>query len=434
MLIEFLDDKDAWDMFVTGPAGTGKTTSMADYVQHCIDTQLSYVVCAYTHKACGILRSKLPAGSRVQTLHSFLQKRPTINTEAVKLNQVKSSLQTSKPDEEPKVLFLDEFSMVGEKDLMDIRAAQDPEYEGSPKLKLVAFGDLNQLPPVGDIQTLKPGGKYWKKLTKIYRNDNGLQKPLNQLISYIDKTAQPEPLRPVSGYFERGIDIDKVKFNEPDKIYLAYTNNRVQKLNAMLQGYTDPGKGDKVFSPNTQHTYTMIDYLTPEEVDYIDLHYTDQLHLGSKFKTLEGLIKSDKCSFGQFEDLDGKVNQFAYVFGHYTYKVIREELEREAVKSNKAIEEEFKGYKAAAWAKANYTHKLARERAKAWREYLSFNDCVICLDFTHAMTVHKSQGSTYHTVIVDTGDISFAAERNFDTYLKLLYVAISRASHKVYTS
>lgn len=431
MLEEFLQDDVAWDMFVTGPAGTGKTTGMRQYVEYCIDNNIPYVVCAYTHKACGILRAKLPDFARVQTLHSFLKKRPMINTEAVKIAQVKNSAQTGKPDEDPKILFLDEFSMLGEKDLMDIRAVQDPEYEGAPKLKLVAFGDLNQLPPVGDMQTLKPHGKYWKKLTKIYRNDNGLQQPLNKLISYINEEATPAPLEPVDKFFIRGVDIDKAKFQEKDKVYLAYTNRRVEKLNSTLQGYENPANGDEVFSPSTQKYYTYLGDV--EAVEYIDLHYSDPLHLDSKYKTLEGLIQSDSCRFGEFEDEEGKVSIFAYLFGHYRFKIARETLERAAVESNRAIEDEFKGYKAVKWAKANYTHKLARERAKAWREYLSFNDCVVCMDFTHAMTVHKSQGSTFNTVILDTDDISIAAERDFKMYLRLLYVGISRASHKVIT-
>ncbi len=429
---EFIADEQEWDMFVTGNAGTGKTTEMREYVQYCIDNKIPYVCCAFTHKACGILAGKLPKGARIQTLHSYLQKRPTVNTEATKISQVKSSIQTNKPDEEPKILFLDEFSMVGEKDTMDIRAAQDPEYLGVPKLKLVAFGDLKQLPPVGDVHTLKPGGKYHRVLTKQWRNDNPLQIPLNKLIAYIDKTEEPAALEEVPGYFIRGIDLNTAVFPIKDKIYLAYTNRRVEDLNSMLQGYQFPAVNDMVFSPSTQHTYQFLEKI--EDVEYIDLHYSDPLHLGSKFKTLEGLLDSENCDFGLFEDLDGKTHIFAYVFGHYRFKRMREELESAAVNSNRAIEKEFKGYKAVTWAKANYTHKLARERAKAWREYLSFNDCVICMDFTHAMTVHKGQGSTFNTVIIDTHDLAICAERDFEMYLKLAYVAISRASHKVYTS
>jgi hypothetical protein len=344
MFEEFLADPDALDMFVTGDAGTGKTTSLAEYVKYCTDNEIPYVVCAHTHKACAILRSKLPPLSKVQTTHSFLGKRPTINTNAIKISEVNSSVKSSKTDSEPKVMFLDEFSMIGEKDLLDIRSAQDPEYCGVPILKLVAVGDLKQLPPVGDKQTLEPHGKYHKILKIQYRNDNKLQQVLGKLIAYIDKTEDPAPLQAIPGYFERGVDIDTVHFREEDKIYLAFTNRRVQELNHKHQGYQFPNKSDSVFSPTSQKYYTYVEELA--NVDYIDMHYTDPLHLGSKFKTLEGLIDAELCDFALFTNEEGESKVFAYVFGHYRYKVLKETLQRAAVDTNKAIEKEFKGYKA----------------------------------------------------------------------------------------
>jgi len=430
MFKEFLADEYAWDMFLTGAAGTGKTTKLREYVQHCIDNEIPYIVCAFTHKACGILKSKLPDNANITTLHSYLKKRPTINSDAIKMSEVNNSIKTDKTDDTPLVIFLDEYSMVGDKDTLDIREAQDPEYTGKPRTKLVACGDHHQLPPVGDKQTLKAGGDYHLVLTKQWRNDNPLQIPLNKLISYLDG-ADPEPLTPVPGYFDRGVDIDKTKFGEPDKIYLAYTNRRVEDLNAKIQGYCNPAIGDEVFSPTTQEHYTYVGEAV--NVDRIDLHYTDSLGLGSKYRTLEGLIKSGNCLFGKFENEECEEVTKAYVFGHYKYKVMVEELKRVAVASNKAIEDAYPGYKAVAWSRVNYTHKLARERSSAWREYLSFNDCVVCMDFKHAMTVHKSQGSTYNTVILDTDDLSIAAERDFNLYLTLTYVGISRASHRVIT-
>ena len=104
---QFLADEQAWDMYITGAAGTGKTTSLAEGVQYCIDQEIPYVVCAYTHKACGILRDKLPQGAIVRTLHSFLGKRPCINTNATKKEYVNvntrsaEAARSSETDQEP---------------------------------------------------------------------------------------------------------------------------------------------------------------------------------------------------------------------------------------------------------------------------------------------------------------------------------------------
>ena len=432
MFKQFLDDGQAWDMYIRGAAGTGKTTSLADGVKHCMDNNIPYIVCAYTHKACGILRSKLPADATVTTLHSFLGKRPVINVHATKKEHVNQNLKSSQTDRKPKVLFLDEYSMIGEKDYMDIREAQDSDYDAIPELKVVWIGDEYQLPPVGDMAAVMPEGKYQLLLTKQWRNDNPLQIPLNALISYMDG-ADPEPLEAVPDFFERGHDIvEEYKASKKDRMILAYTNRRVEELNASIAGKLYPDTWDRVFSPTTQKFYEFKEWV--KAPDYIDLHYSDPLMLGSKFRTLENLIDTGLCRFAILEDDDGNLWQHAVIFGHYEYKIAKENLEASAVQSNKEIESKHKGFKAAGWAKHNSQTKLARTRAKAWRDCLSFKDCVICIDFQYAQTVHKSQGSTFHTVFVDTDDLGMCADRNFAMYLKLMYVAISRASHKVITN
>ena len=435
MIEEFLEDPNAWDMYITGAAGTGKTTSLAKSIQYCMDNKIPYVTCAYTHKACGILRSKLPDGAKVQTLHSFLKKRPMINTEATKIKHVNINTKTGDIEERPHVMFIDEYSMIGEKDLMDIREAQDPDYDGGPNMKVVWIGDMHQLPPVGDQQTLNPSGKYCQTLTKQYRNDNPLQEPLTALISYLEG-ATPKPLKAVEGYFERGLDLVKAYLDAPtkDRVILAYTNERVQGLNRQISGRSEPEYGDILFSPTTQQSYEFVAWIDPYEVSYIDLNWSDPLALNSKYKTLENLIDTGLCKFAKVFDEEGEELIFAVVFGHYDYKVEKERLEKAAVESNQEIEKQFRGYKAAGWSRANPKHKLARRRAKAWRDCLSFKDCVICLDFPYAMTVHKSQGSTYQNVYIDSDDIAKCADYNFELYLKLMYVAISRASNYVGTN
>lgn len=449
---QFLEQSQEWDMYITGQAGTGKTTDLATLVEYCEQHDIEALSCTYTHKACRILRSKLPSYAKVVTLHSFLRKRPSINQHATHIKQISSSQQSGTPDK-VQILFVDEFSMVGEKDLMDIRAMQDPDYEGEPMMKVVWIGDLNQLPPVGDKQTIKPRKPFWIDLKTIKRqaSDNPLITPLTQLVSFING-ADPVPLIE-SEAFIRGQDIvgwygealaekwgeiqaDGAIYDPSiDSVVLAYTNERVQELNAEIQGHTRPSKGVQLFSPTTQYVYEFVGKLEASEVAFIDMHFGERLGFNSKFKTLEHLLKMDACEFMDVEDPDneGELLTYAVVFGHYDYKCKLEELKKTAAASNKAIESQF-NQNAASWVKMNPRHKLARARAKAWRDFLTFNDCVICLDFSHAMTVHKSQGSTYENVYVDTEDLARCADFDYTMYLKLMYVALSRASNKVVTN
>lgn len=443
---KFMADKDAWDMYVTGAAGTGKTTCMKDSVQYCTDLNIPYVVCAYTHKACDILRAKLPEGANVTTLHSFLKKRPTINQNATDKKRLQMSAQSGSPDK-PVVMFIDEYSMVGERDGMDIVALQDEEYEGAPVMKVCWYGDKNQLDPVGDMPYVDPNGDYVVTLTKIWRQagDNPIMDTLTALVGMIEGTHDMVPLE-AHKTFVRGINIvEHIKslvveannadvLDHLDYVLLAYTNKRVEELNADIQGYDQPLLDDAVFSPTTKQHYKFLRWADPAGLTYIDTPFNGDVHLGSKYQTLEYLIKSKHCRFAELEDGDGNVLVSAVVFGHYQFKLKNDELKAAAAKSNKDIEVANPRYKAAAWAKHNSKTKLARARAKAWRDFLSFDECVMCIDFPHAMTVHKSQGSTYDTVYIDTEDLYQCARTNVQQYLKLMYVGISRTSNMVYTN
>lgn len=432
----FIHDLEAWDMYITGRAGTGKTTDCGTIVQWCLDNNIEHVVCAYTHKACKVLRTKLPGGANVVTLHSYLNKRPTLNTQATTRKQLHGNVQMSAP-EKAKLIIIDEYSMIGERDYADIRALQDEDYDGNAEVKVLWLGDPYQLPPVGDAQAVIPEGTYQVLLTEIKRqaSDNPLGTPLAQLVSYIEgKPAEPLVS---SDNLVRGLDLAEAYVKDPteSKVILCYTNEMVQKLNSEIANKAAPEEGDMLFCPHTQQMLKFLRVLPKHIVDYIDLAFGERLPLNTKYRALEHLLKTDYYDFIEVEDEEGNIMVYATVFGHYSYKSLRDSLSHLATKSNQDIQTEFgRNMQPAAWAKLNDKHPLARARAKAWRDFLSFNDCVVCVDFPYAMTVHKSQGSTFDHVYVDTKDIGKLADSNWQMYLKLMYVAFSRAAKKVFTN
>lgn len=427
---KFLKDKEADAFFLTGVAGTGKTTSLKQLVDYCTDNDISNITCAYTHRACLVLGAKLRKDALICTLHSFLKKRPTINDAAKVIAHVESNAQLGVPDR-VKVLFIDEFSMVGEKDYVDIAALQYDE-EGELLTKVVYIGDPNQLPPVKDVKAIVPCGPHWVKLTQIYRQagDSPLIDTLLKLNDYING-EDAEALKEHS-CFVRNQDIIKLyKECKTSKVLLAYTNEQVQNLNALVQGYEKPKLRDTLFSSTTREAYDL--EAIDKTADSIVTIRGQILELDSKYKTLETLHDIEGVQFYTLEDNNGNLMQRAVVFGHKNFLKVQEELARQAVLINNVILKQF-GMEAKAWAKDNWSHELAKKRAKAWSRYLAFKDNVLCIDFAHAMTVHKSQGSTYDNVFLDMEDMSKCAKNDYQLYLKLLYVAISRARDKVYTN
>jgi ATP-dependent exoDNAse (exonuclease V) alpha subunit len=71
---------------------------------------------------------------------------------------------------------------------------------------------------------------------------------------------------------------------------------------------------------------------------------------------------------------------------------------------------------------------LAQVEARAIADHIrEVEDSFARLRHAYAITAHKSQGSTFHTVLVDWGDLS--TMRDAFEFNRGLYVAASRASH-----
>ncbi len=432
----FITDPEAFDMFITGQAGTGKTTILYDIVELLLHDKIPHVVCAYTHKAANVLRSKLPKETDIRTLHSFLRKRPGINENAKTHSHMNTTTQFGEP-QKIQLLIVDEFSMVGEKDVLSIGELQDPDYTGNPEMKVLYVGDPFQIPPVGAPQVLNPERcKYHAHLTQVHRQEenSNLLDIICQIVDMID-TGETTKLEP-NPQFQRGVNIISVYtqllHQNKDAQMLAYTNRRVQQLNQLIYNQV------KSFLPNPMMRWCptlkqMIEWssdITPESIDILNTPSGDMIW-GSKYKTLEHLVNmsnSYPIEFGRFVDDEGESLTLAYVFGHGDYNDIVKSLKTQAVEVNQQIPSQ----NPKKWAQAHPHHKLSRRRAKIWRDLLTFMDCVVCVDYPFAMTVHKSQGSTYDYVLIDNEDLSITKAYSMETYLKLLYVGVSRASKAVF--
>ena len=437
----FLDDADAFDAYITGQAGTGKTTVLNEIVAMCLKAHIPTVVCAFTHKAAGVLREKLPEEADIRTLHSFLKKRPGINENAKSIKALQTTTQFGQP-EPIKLLIVDEYSMVGESDAMSIGELQDPEYEGIPQMKVLYVGDYRQLDaikgtsPISDnVKRLRKAAngkkslEYYYELTEVQRQGAGpLLDTICEIVDMIDGKSELHKLEP-NEEFHRDVDIIAEHNPYEDSIILAYTNKRVEELNLIafnkLKGSAD--ETNERWSPTLRAELVYHgDTTNPSEV----LTHSGPLVLDSKYKTLEHLHTMPDIQFGRFT-IEGETKTIAYVFGHYQYKLKMEELAQIAAESNNSIDH----HSPAAYCKQNPHSKECRKRAKAWRDYLTFKECVMCVDYPYAQTIHKSQGSTFEKVYIDNEDLKMLLVKGqIEMYLKLLYVGVSRASDKVYLS
>jgi hypothetical protein len=452
MITKFLKDNQELEAFITGGAGTGKTTALIDIVGTLIEKKVNFLVCAYTHKAKDVLISKLPVlkDDYIVTLHSFLKKRPTINAKATNINTLLTSRQYGTP-EPLELLIIDEFSFVGEKDYLSLGDLQVATYsckecgaeleeveitsydnEGRPlsaiceecdttvrvdttrqKLKILYVGDTNQLNPVKDIQAIVPHEPYWTKLTKVHRQgvDNDLHITLEKLVGMIEHGNPVETLVETKD-FVRNVDIDELYKTDKteSKIMLAFTNKAVQQHNATIQGRHKPAVGDKVAISTLKRTAVI-------EGEVPDLPYGKQLVVpvrpgfidhNTKFnpvKTLQSYVDADKLTYYVLDTHE----IVPAIFGVYNNKLIRDKIARTLTDLNK----ENKNSK------------------QAFKVYKTISDYVSIMEFIHCMTIHKSQGSEYDHVYIDYQDLKDNCINSNDV-IRLLYVGISRAKFKVF--
>jgi len=442
MIKEFLES-DEPEAFITGPAGSGKTTDLKQTVITLNELGINYLVTAYTHKAKEVLESKLPEGTPIRTLHSWLKKRPGINSKAKHIKHIMTNHQQGKP-EHLQLLIVDEFSFINEEDYMSIGELQDElnlttyhcmkcgteasedtelEYDGDvcgfcekcnanmlfeevviPPIKVLYVGDLNQLSPVKGWSAVSPHKPFWKELTVVHRNSTQLLKPLTKLVRMIEGKEPISYLKPNED-FVRNLNIDEhYKLLVSDKIMLAYTNKAVEEHNRKIQGRSIPIEGDIIYIPTLRC-----------DKQLVKIHFkTNKL---MQLTVPRGLLTSES-KYNPFKTL-GELNYVKYyefddgtivpgIFGSYQNKLIRDELGKSLVAKNKNNLDSIKEYKL----------------------YKCINDYVSIMDFNHCMTIHKSQGSEFDYVFIDSADLAIC--KDIQEQMKLLYVAISRARCSVY--
>ena len=431
MAQNFIEQDNDLEAFLTGPAGAGKTTELKAIVEWLEKEKINYLMVAYTHQAKKILQNKMPEGTPIRTLHSWLKKRPGINQKAKHVRALATNHQMGKPDH-LQVLIVDEFSFVGEQDYLSIGELQDElllesfvcdkcgiEYDDEierclkcenisfivkniPPIKVLYVGDLNQLSPIKGESAVLPIEPFWVKLTKIHRTTTTISEPLAKLVDMIEGNMPMSYLHPTEN-FQRGVDIDKLYLaDKEDKIMLAYTNKAVQHHNAIIQGYKEPKIGDTIYNA-TIKTINTITTIAPQFQGEV-VTINGIIDADSKYGPLQFL---NKLAYVNFFTLDNGTT-IAGIFGSYRNKVVRGKLGAKLVELN----------------------KQGKDSKQAYREYKTVSDSTCILDFNHCMTIHKSQGSEFTNVYVDSKDLSLCI--NTDERMKLLYVAMSRSKHSIF--
>ncbi len=378
--------------FVTGKAGTGKSTLLQYFREH---TSKNIVVLAPTGVAAVNVRG--------QTIHSFFRFRPDITPEGVHSIRLRKAQKTiyKKLD----AIVIDEISMV-RSDLLDcvdafLRLHGPDETAPFGGVQMIFFGDLYQLPPVmtrfdRDIFRDVYASPYFfdatafKKLDfkifelkKIYRQkDEAFIRLLNNVR---DKSISVTDLEILNRRLNPGFSPNEKDFY----VYLTTTNALADGIN---QGRLKELPGESLhlegtlsdgFDVKSLPTHQTLELKTGAQVMLLNNDPAGKWvngTIGKVFSTAKDHETTGTVRVALASGLIAEVPQFTWEVFRFFY--------------NKDIE------------------AIDSESAGSFRQYP--------LKLAWAITIHKSQGKTFSKVVLDIGNGTFAPGQ--------MYVALSRCT------
>lgn len=400
-----LDQQNAYDMFIAlvlspteqvlvieGYSGTGKST----LVQHIFDNLPSLIkmidalnlyhlptdilLTATTNKAAENLFAI--SGEPVVTIHSALSMR--VHND---FKTKKSSLIRRFDAEliENKIIFIEEGSKLDNYLLNGI-------FEYTKNCKYVIMGDPAQLLDIKSSNAPAFLANFpTAKLTQVMRNSGEILRVATQFREMVSTKEMPVieldnqslvHLNQDDFLAAAEAEFSRSDWKPNDSRILAYTNNRVDEYNKYLS--------DK-------------------------LSGNPELKVGDYAVNNKFITNSKNCSF----KTDQVVHITAVSPDYEVYGMTGKWYELDN--------------KASFFMPNVRTHKaLALKLAHAGDQQHNYHEILnswIDLRSLYASTVDKSQGSTYGSVFIDLNDIGRVGNR--DRLARMLYVAISRAQHKV---
>jgi len=396
---EYINNTDR-NLFLTGKAGTGKTTFLADIRRK---TYKNTVVAAPTGIAAinagGVTLHSLfhlPFGSFIPDNNSH----SAINTPQSVLAKLKMNSSKRKLLRELELLIIDEVSML-RADLLDcidvvlrsIRRRKNQPFGG---VQLLLIGDMYQLPPVVKNHE-------WQLLSTYYSS-----------MFFFDSVAlkQSPPIY---------IELEKI-YRQSDQTFIDVLNRlRNSQLTAkdieMFNSFYQPN-----FEPDEQDGYVHVtthnhkaDVVNKNKLDELKgtSHYFDATIVGdfgeNMYPALERLelkegaqvmfIKNDIGDEKRF--YNGKIGKVKKLTNHEL--IIECGIEKELIELEPVL-----------WENIRYTLDKATGEID---EKLIGSFSQFPLRLAWAITVHKSQGLTFDKAILDLSDV-FAPGQ--------MYVALSR--------
>ena len=403
--------------YITGYAGTGKSTALLKQLTTIAgkDKDDTIVLCP-THKAAHRLLPKIPFGIEIKTIHSLLGWIPAINENAEKIEHIDIVAKTDRKIEEYNTFIIDEGGMMSEEMFMELVAKiEDARNFNTDGIKIYVYLDPYQLLPVKGRQ-IQLDEEFTTKLTTQHRAESpDVVALFTKFVEFLEGTNTKDLKIDFSFYFKKVSTTEAVQlFDITKDRLLAYTNEVVGWYNKEISVHNGiqsfVGQHVQLGSnPDLVYVEDMIDKSDVVLSDVITWYLDNNMllqnsNISAKYMELEfsSLLKLDGIEFAKVA-INGTTKIVPVVLGIYNAYSLTKQIKAAAIKDKK-----------------NYKFIYALNKAYT-------------MDYKFASTVHKAQGSEFDAVFVDVNDIKKSILPNYyDTYARLMYVALLRAKKKVY--
>ena len=402
-----LVNQSSRNIFLTGKAGTGKTTFLK-YIRENCPKQIAIVAptgVAAINAGGVTIHSffQLPLSPFVPEAKGFSRSNEEIINKHSLISRLRISNEKKKVLQELELLIIDEISMV-RCDTMDaidtvLRHVRQKHQERFGGVQVLFIGDMFQLPPVIKDQEWKLLSEYYNspyffdskvineelpvciEFNKIYRQSE------EQFIYLLNQVRNNE-------LDEEGVKILDGRFNTAFRrtkhdgyIILTTHNDKARDINAMELRNLE----SKLYSFKAEITGEFYDNAYPADEIL-------QLKVGAQVMFIKNDADKNKRYF------NGKIGIIAKVEDDKIFVQCKDEPAEIEVKKEK-------------WENIRYTlnkttRQLDEEKLGSFTQYP--------LRLAWAITIHKSQGLTFEKAIIDAGE-AFAPGQ--------VYVALSRCTN-----
>lgn len=429
-------ENGAKKIILKGSAGVGKTY-LVDYIvetyRNSIRKGTAYIT-APTNKAVAVLMNKNPDAEyflEYSTIHKALYMKRVINDKTGEISfKPDYNPRKEKPFKNGCIIVVDEASMLNSEILYYL---EQPDYAHIP---MIFLGDNKQLNPVGEKhspvfarpslkgQTIQVsiGGELVShavpdyiefELIQIQRQAAG--NPIIQLsrdlgkLGHKENNLVPDPNSPddLIGYefssdYQRCIDLVTT---EPDTVYLAWTNASVNNMSVAAR--------NKLFNnPNKLELGETIIFSAPYEgfkKDYFNNYVLTINKLEVKSRLFEVVRNFTPIGSDPSKAVNISVD-LMYYYLNDDVMVIHESSQHEFYNVLKKL-------------------KMLTKEGLSWKVVYGFSEQFAQFMYSYSLTVHKSQGSTYKTVIINMKDMN--RNKDFFENPRLWYTGVTRAAKRV---